>query len=198
MKKTFCCLLLFVSFQAHSQYSLYDSVNTRHNKISKTGTLLLSGWATASLVSGLIGKNNSTGELKFFHKRNVLWGSINLGLSGLGYLRIKGEERTSYTVGQTFKRVEAAQKIFLFNTGLDLAYVAFGLYTRERANSFAGDKEDRLRGTGNSLLLQGGFLTLFDGVLYLLHKNNSNRLDKKLEGLSFTATGGGLGLVYRF
>lgn len=198
MKRFFYCFLLLVSLSAHAQYSLFDSVNTRHNKIFKAGTLLLSGWAAASLVSGLVGKNNSTGELKYFYKRNVLWGSINLGLSGLGYLRIKGEERKSYSTAETFKRVEAAQKIFLFNTGLDLAYVAFGLYTRERANKFTGDKHDRLRGTGNSLLFQGGFLTLFDGVLYILHNKNGNRLEKKLDGLSFTSTGDGLGLVYRF
>ncbi|MDB5205943.1 MAG: hypothetical protein JWR72_1018 [Flavisolibacter sp.] len=198
MKRFFYCLLLIVSFSAHAQYSLYDSVNTRHNKISKTGTLLLSGWAAASLISGLVGQNNSTGKLKYFYKRNVLWGGINLGLSGLGYLRTKREQKDVYTSAQTFKRVEAAQKVFLFNTGLDLAYVAFGLYTRERSNKFTGDKKDRLVGTGNSLLFQGGFLTVFDGVLYLLHNKNGNRLEKKLEGLSFISSGDGVGLAYRF
>jgi hypothetical protein len=198
MKVIFSCLLLMGSVHLRAQPSLYDSVNTRHNKISTTGTLVLSGWAAASLVSGLVGKNNSVGELKYFYKRNVLWGSINLGLSGLGYLRIKGEERKAYTAVQTFKRTEGAQKVFLFNTGLDLAYVAFGLYTRERANKFTGNKKDRLRGTGNSLLFQGGFLTLFDGVLYILHNKNDNRLDRKLEGLSFTSTRDGVGLAYRF
>lgn len=198
MKVIISSLLLLLLKSAEAQTSLYDSVNLRHDKISKTGMTILSGWSAASLISGLVGQNNSAGELKYFYKRNVLWGSINLGLSGLGYLRIQREKDKTYTAAQTFKRVGAAQKVFLFNTGLDLAYIAFGLYTRERGNSFTGDKMERLRGTGNSLLLQGSFLTLFDGVMYFLHSKNANRMNRKLEGLSLTSTGEGFGLVYNF
>jgi hypothetical protein len=198
MKGYFYCLVLLISFKVDAQPNLYDSVNTRYNKISKAGVRLLSGWAAASLVSGLVGKNNSVGELKYFYKRNVLWGSINLGLSALSYLRIRSEDHNSYTVAQTFKKTEAVQKVFLINAGLDVAYVAFGLYTRERANKFTGDKQDRLWGTGNSLLFQGGFLTLFDAVFYILHNKNGNQLEKALERLSFTSNSYGPGLAYRF
>lgn len=198
MKLVFSFLPLLLFLEMRAQTSLFDSVNHRHDRISKTGMILLSGWSLTSLASGLIGQNNTTGVQRYFHKRNVLWGSINLGLSGLSYLRIRSEKDKIYSPSQTFKRVEAAQKLFLFNAGLDLAYVAFGLYTRERSNKFSGDKADRLKGTGNSLALQGGFLTLFDGILYILHNKNGNRLDRKLENLSFTFTGDGPGLVYHF
>ena len=196
-------ILLFAAFAISintvaQQTSLYDSVIQRHDKLTKTGLTILSGWSLASITSGLIGQNNTDGEQKYFYKKNILWGGINLGISGLGLLRLAISPKKTYTSASAFKQIETTQRIFLFNTGLDLAYVGLGLYTRERANRFTGDKHDKLLGSGNSLIVQSSFLTLFDGVMYLLHSKNRNRLDVKLENLSLYATPKGLGLAYRF
>lgn len=198
MKGFLFSLLLLLASKAHSQRSLYDSVNVRHNKISTTALTVLGGWSVGSIVSGVIGQNNNTGETRQFYKRNVLFGGINLGLSALSLWRLQYEASRSYTPAETFKRTSSTQKILLFNAGLDLAYIAYGLYTRERAFRYTGDKADRLRGTGNSLLLQSGFLTALDFVQYFLQNGNAKRLDKKLTMLSFSTTENGAGLVYRF
>ncbi len=194
----FFAALFFAINGTAQQTSLYDSVIQRHDKLTKTGLTILSGWSLASIATGLIGQNNTTGEQKYFYKKNILWGGINLGISGLGMLRMAISPAKNYSPAGALKQVEATQRIFLFNTGLDLAYIGLGLYTRERANRFTGDKKDKLLGSGNSLIVQSSFLTLFDGVMYLLHSKNRNRLDVKLENLSLYATPKGLGLSYRF
>lgn len=198
MKGFLFSFLLLSCFRSHSQLSLYDSVNVRHNKISSAAITTLAGWSAASMASGLIGQNNSEGDVRQFHKRNVLFGGINLAFSGLALLRTHYEAARGYTPAETFKRTASTQKVLLFNAGLDLAYLAYGLYTRERAFRYTGDKRDRLRGTGNSLLVQSGFLTVLDFVQYFLQSSNAKRLNKKLGLLSFAPTGNGFGLVYRF
>lgn len=198
MKSLLFALLLFFGLRVHPQLSLYDSVNVRHNKISSAAITTLAGWSAASVVSGLVGQANSDGDVRQFHKRNVLFGGINLAFAGLSLWRTHYEASRGYTPAETFRRTAATQRVLLFNAGLDLAYLAYGLYTRERAFRYAGDKRDRLRGTGNSLLVQGGFLTALDFVQYFLQASNAKRLDKKLRLLSFAATENGAGWVYRF
>lgn len=198
MKGFLFALLLLLGSTVHAQLSLYDSVNIRHNKISSTAITALAGWSAASIVSGLVGQNNSDGGVRQFHKRNVLFGGINLAFSGLSLWRTHYEASRGYTPAETFKRTAATQKVLLFNAGLDLAYLAYGLYTRERAFRYTGDKADRLRGTGNSLLVQGGFLTVLDFVQYFLQSANAKRLNTRLQGLTVTATDNGFGLAYRF
>ena len=198
MKGFLFSIFFFCSMALQAQLSLYDSVNLRHDKIAKTGITALAAWSAASMLSGLVGMNNSDGDVRYFHKRNVLFGGINLALSGLSLLRMQSESSRAYTPAQIFKRTAATQKVFLFNAGLDLAYIAYGLYTRERAFRYTGDKRDKLRGTGNSILVQSGFLTVLDFVQYFLQSGNARRLDRKLNMLSFSATENGAGLVYRF
>lgn len=199
MKPFFSVLLLLSCLSSPAQQpSLYDSVRFRHDRISSGALVTLMGWSAASIGSGFVGKNNSTGDVREFHRRNITFGSINLAISGLGLWRVHSEARRRYTPGQTVKRLNATQRILLFNAGLDLAYVAYGLYTRERAFRYTGAKADKLRGTGNSLLVQGAFLTVFDFVQYALQRRNAKRLDGRLETLSFAPTENGLGLVYRF
>jgi hypothetical protein len=69
---------------------------------------------------------------------------------------------------------ESFQKLLLLNAGLDVAYFSFGLYLKERSKT--SSSADRLRGYGNSLLLQGGFLLAFDLILYFVHDHNATVL----------------------
>lgn len=196
--KIFLMLAVTASMHAASQMGFADSALLRHNRIHRNALKVITGWSVASIASGVIGQNNSTGETRQFHKKNVLWGGVNLGLAGFGFLRVKPEGRRQFSTAEIAKKLRTTEKIFLFNTGLDLAYVALGLYTRERGLRFTGDKRDRLHGTGSSLMTQGGFLTLFDGVVYLLHTKNGSRFNDAFNRLTVTVTMQGAGLVYRF
>lgn len=195
MKGLLSCLLL-LSLNVQSQQSFLDSINTRHDVISKRGLLVLSGWSIVNIGSGVVGMQTIRGAEQEFHKRNILWGGVNLGISQISYWSLHRKRAKTYSLKETQKRTEIAEKLFLFNTGLDIGYVVFGLYTKERSKRHFGEKADRLKGTGASLIVQGAFLTLFDGTLYLLHNKNGNRLANRWSTLSFSVSGEGLSLRY--
>jgi hypothetical protein len=63
------------------------------------------------------------------------------------------------------------------------------MYLRELARRFP-TRESRLRGYGNSFIVQGGFLLLFDAVMYGLHKRHHNKkLGPILENVDLGPTG---------
>ena len=58
-----------------------------------------------------------------------------------------------------------------------MAYVATGFYLLEKGrNPTASGSSERWRGYGNSLLLQGGVLLLFDGFQYAAHHRHGRNL----------------------
>ena len=189
-------LSLIFCFVASAQSTLHDSVNQKRGQTNRTGMAVLGSWAVLNIGSGLIGQANTSGRQRQFYKTNIIWGGVNLLLAGVGYLREKKEGQSS--LSETFQKQFDTEKLFLFNTALDLGYAAFGLYLRERGNKFTGNKQDRLKGTGDSFLAQGGFLFLFDGIMYIVHTRNGARLYPELQSLSLGPTENGYGLVFRF
>jgi hypothetical protein len=194
MKLIFCFLL--ISSHVSAQNNTFESVNQRREKITKTGTVVLGSWALINIGAGLVGKANASGEQRQFHRANAIWGGVNLGLTGLTY--ILGRNKKYNSPFEILKEQNKTEKLFLLNTALDAGYFVYGLYTKERASRYTGEKRDRLLGAGNSLLLQSSFLVLFDGILYVVHTRNGSKLDKVLQNLTFTANSGGVGLAYNF
>ncbi len=85
----------------------------------------------------------------------------------------------------------------MFNTGLDVAYIAGGFYFREKANRNT-DKYDRYKGYGKSIILQGFALFLFDGIMYIIHQNHGKKLYKLTYNIKMGATFNGLGCIVKF
>lgn len=76
------------------------------------------------------------------------------------------------------------EKIYIFNFGLDFAYIASGFYLREKGKSTVNmNTADQLKGYGTSIVIQGAFLLLMDGVMIRLHHRNTARMNKKLRQL---------------
>ena len=196
MKLLLLFFVLLFSIGAISQTAAYDSVNRKRAQINRTGMAVLGGWALLNIGSGFPGQANQRGRQQQFYKTNIIWGSVNLLLAGVGYFREKRERSGSF--GESFGKQAGTEKLFLFNTALDLGYAAFGLYLREKGKNSTGDKKDKLQGTGDSFLVQGAFLFLFDGLMYLIHAKNGTRLYPALKHLSLGATESGYGLVFRF
>jgi hypothetical protein len=69
-------------------------------------------------------------------------------------------------LGINFWEVLAAQqqieKVLLFNAALDLGYMAVGFFFIEKGLRL---EKERWIGFGKSIVLQGAFLLLFDGIL---------------------------------
>jgi hypothetical protein len=169
-----------------AQTSFYDSINKRRYQIARTGFITLGSWAALNIVAGLIGRQHSTGERKQFFRATTIAGAIDMLFAGVGYITTNRIAARPHDVVETFKKQALAEKVFLVSVGLDIGVVAYGLYTKERANRFTGEKSAWLNGAGKTLLLQGSFLILFDGILYILQAKNGKRLHQKLQSLSLS------------
>ena len=146
--------------------------------------LTLGGWATANIASGFIIAGNTSGETKYAWRMNGYWNFFNLGLAGLGYLRARKDALKTYSLIDNYDAQQAIEKLYLFNFGLDLAYIAGGAYLRERGMNSSNIKSaDQLKGYGTSIVVQGGFLLLMDGVMILIHHRNTLRVRKRFRQL---------------
>jgi hypothetical protein len=171
MKQIF--FLVFLSSFISSAQPL-QNFNKERTQIDKRLMLGLGSWATSNfIVSGIGWATAPKGEAYYFHQMNVLWNTVNLGLAIPGYFKAKKEVRT-LTLEETIKIQRRTENIFLINTALDVVYISSGFALRNLAKSDLS-KKDRFNGFGNGLILQGGFLFIFDLTAYALHKCHANK-----------------------
>lgn len=197
IKNIFILLLIIPFTQLFAQNSISDSLFTFHQSrmnINESAMLILGGWAAANILVGTYGNFKASGEAKYFHQFNAMWNVVNLGIAAFGYFNAVNSDPSSMTNLEIVKDFNSLQNFLLLNAGLDAAYIMTGFYLKERAKNSSG--AERLRGYGNSLLLQGGFLLLFDVSLYFIHQSNANiNLYPHLE--SFFAGGVGVGINWK-
>ena len=142
--------------------------NRRRLTIQRTGMLTLLGWAAANIGVGAYGWPTTDGRTKYFHQMNLFWNGVNAVIGGFGYAGAVGEDPRRLDRIETIEKTRSIQQILAFNAGLDLAYVAGGAWLRQRGDH--GD-DPQLIGYGESIILQGGFLFLFDVALWAFHQD---------------------------
>jgi len=193
MKQTlilFTCGLFTIA--TFAQQITLPEFNARRLKIDKTAMTILASYSTANIVYGTIAASQTTGSNKYFHQMNAIWNGVTLGIVALGHFTTKKEGELG--LAASLKKQHSVEKLFLFNTALDLAYVAGGAYMYERSKTTT-NKPERLKGYGQSVMLQGGVLLLFDGLMYAIHQRHGKRLDSILQNVQIAATGNGIGLI---
>lgn len=200
MKQLLVLFLLTVTFAAHAQDTSYlRSFNQVRINNTKTAMLVLGSWGTANLAAGLIGNSTAHGEAKYFHQMNAVWGVVNLGIATASYLGNRRLDPGQYNWQGSINEQHKIEKIFLVNGALDLAYMAGGLYMREHGKTkLFGTGYDRWKGYGNSLIFQGAFLLLFDGVNFMVHHSHGKGLFQHFNELQLTVAPGGIGMVYQW
>ena len=190
-------LILLVACTTGSAYSQQrtdlDLFNRQKNKITRNGMIVLGGWSAANLIYSGIATGQTHGTNLYFHQMNVMWGGINLGLAALGYIGTKNKD--GLTLTQSLKQQFGIEKTYLLNLGLDAAYVTAGLYLKERAKSRANPQ--KLKGYGESIMLQGAALLLLDGVMFTVHNMHGRKLYKFMDKTQIGITGNGLGVVVK-
>jgi hypothetical protein len=163
------------------------------NDINQNAMLVLGSWAAANILVGTYGNFKASGEAKYFHQFNAAWNIVNLGIAAFGYFNAVNSDPASMTNVEIIKDFNSLQNFLLLNAGLDVAYIATGFYLKERSKN--SSSSERLRGYGNSLLLQGGFLLAFDVALYFIHQHNAAlNLYPHLESLLVGGIGIGINL----
>ncbi len=194
--KNFLFLSLFLSFSTDifSQNLTLPNFNQERNDLNRKGMTVLGSWAGANLITNGILLSNSSGSDKYFYQMNVYWNVVNGALAGLGVLGAK-KTQSNLSAFQTLEEQSSTEKTFLINTGLDAAYVMTGVYLLEKSKNSV-DNQNMLKGYGQSVILQGGFLLLFDGIMYGVHRSHLKKGRVIFENLTFT--GNQAGFVYRF
>lgn len=190
MKRAIFLSIVLISF--HSTAQSLEQLNKERIQTDKRLMIGLGSWATTNFIASGIGwATVPTGEAHYFHQMNVMWNTVNIGLAIPGYLKAK-KANTSLSFSETIRTQHQTEKIFLINTGLDIGYMAGGLLLRSEAKTNS-DKQDQFNGYGSSLLLQGGFLFVFDIVAYAIHNRHSKKsLEPMMNKIELSSTGLGL------
>ena len=196
MKKKLLYLFLLTGIAAKAQQRdpLSDSLAQARIRLQINNAWVLGAWAGANIVQGSIAAANASGSDKYFHRMNAYWNTVNFAIAGLTLLASNRELKNLPGAAQNLKRQQIIEKALLLNTGLDAAYIMTGLYLKERGNRLNNPQST---GFGNSLLLQGSFLLVFDLIQYAEHRRNGRMVEKNTQW-NISPAANGLALTYRF
>jgi hypothetical protein len=189
------CLTLTIVLLFSGIASTQDilSINQERQKLQRDGMCFLTSWATINIVGGSAAFfMTGDKEWKSFHEMNVYWNTVNLGL-GISGLLLNRKTRTDLNLKESIRAQKKVERIFLVNSAIDLLYIGGGLAMRNYQNA---KNSERMQGYGNSLILQGSFLLLFDVVEFFQHRENGYRIRPFNPNLSLSFNGNCLGLRY--
>lgn len=168
--------------------------NQVRQDINRTGMLTLGAWAGGNILLNSVLYQNAQGNRRYFYQMNVFWNLVNLGIAGIGYYQNLGTVDHLNLI-QSLHEQQNIEKILLFNAGLDIAYIMTGFFLIEKAKN-STDHKARLDGYGKSLILQGGFLFVFDLVLYFIHIQHADKLHSLISDLPLSIRPDGI--IFRF
>jgi hypothetical protein len=135
-----------------------------HNQ--QTSLALLSGWSAANLsLSPISTENlfNPTNNLDYFHQMNFFFNVINGAIAGFAHYEVNRRSKLSWTYSEIEEQRKKALKSIKFNMGLDLSYILSGLILKNLTEK-VDQKYPQYLGYGNSLIIQGAYLLLYDAV----------------------------------
>lgn len=136
------------------------------------GLAVLAAWVIVNLVGSgyAVGSADRRLEPYYFHLMNVAWALVNAGLAAWGIIMLRRLPPAGWSLAAEAVAHHHDENLFLVNTGLDVLYVVVGFWLRRQATEPGVGHPTRLAGFGRSVLLQGGFLFIFDlAMTALLH-----------------------------
>ena len=157
---------------------------------------VLGGWALTNISVGAYGWSKYNGQRAYFHQMNMFWNVVNLSIAGVALYSNLSTEYSMLSDSELLDRQLKNQRLFLINGGLDVLYMGTGFLLKYLAPKYPKN-EDRLLGYGNSVILQGAFLFVFDLVMYGLQRGHRLAF---LDQLSFAPMqeAWGLALTFQF
>jgi len=195
MKKLFTLILLVViGCRAFAQQDSLKVYNVERVRITSNGMEYLGGWGLLNTGTGAVLWTQSTDpESRYFFQMNTIWGSANFLTALLSYTGIQNSKNKKLTAAQSLQQQEHIEKIFRINMYFDAAYLGAGAYLK-----LVGDSRNspQMKGYGESVLLQGGFLLLFDGLMLHAEKQHGGKLRNFLEKHPMTFDGKRVGIIF--
>ena len=171
----------------HAQLTEFEPIFYHQQSLSiqKTGMIVLTIWASLNILSGFIGNYHYSNDAKYFFQMNGAWNIVNLGIATYGFASI-AHTALDMESSLMLSEMQKFDRILLINVGLDFIYLATGSYL---LNTGIRDNKSRFIGYGRSIILQGGFLLLFDLFLYFSHYPYTKSLFQITEQINFTTAG---------
>jgi hypothetical protein len=192
MKKS-CIIFIFmiicsISFaQAPTNTELFDFNKSRNHK-TNIGLKVLGDWAIANIATSGYLYYHTKGEDQYFHQMNIMWNGAN-ALIVIASLLPK--QKNDLNLNKTLQWQSNTESTYIASAALDLLYSTAGLYLTERAkNDFPN--HDKFQGWGNALIMQGGFLFLFDTSMFIVHKHNGKKLYRMMDKINIGTSGLGI------
>ncbi len=199
MKYQLLILFFFsLKFSIAQTDSIIKQFDNRKNNLKHKGMIVLTSWAGANIVGSGVGYAlTNSYEEKEFYLMNGAWGIINLGIALPGLLSKVKPTPTLYDLQKNQTKIE---KLFLANAILDVAYVSGGFYLKEYGNNQNDIKKQQMyNGFGNSVIIQGAGLMVFDMAMTILNnRNRKKHLDPFLKKASVSFSGNYIKLGYQF
>ncbi len=137
---------------------------------NNAGMYVLGGWALANMAAGAYGWAAFEGEKKYFSQMNLFWNVVNLSIAGFALYSNYSADLLSLGDGEIMTKHLKTERLFLINSGLDVAYMGAGIMMRHLSTG-SERRGDLLIGYGNAVILQGGFLLVFDIVMYFIFRD---------------------------
>lgn len=166
MKISFAIMLLIFAFPAISQHvepiqnpydiNLVDGYRPLYHQ--RNANRILGSWSILSIGTGGYQLLSPNPFVKAMGLQNLIWGAVDGGIALYGSHQLNS---TNWNGRDLQKEREKFRKILLVNSILDVGYLVLGVALFKANNS-------KWHGHGQGILIQGGFLLLFDGVNYAL------------------------------
>lgn len=186
-------LLKGLSLAAQTDMSAEELKRFNQDRVSlnRDGLYALGAWSVGNMAISGAGWAVSKGSDKYFHMGNVLWNTVNLAIAVPGIVGSYKDKGGSEDAPLSIKKQRGITRTYLINFGLDFAYIGSGIALWEFGKSRSGWKHsDKFNGFGQSLLMQGGFLLLFDATMYSIHAHHGIKLKGNTNSyLGFTGNG---------
>lgn len=170
-----------ISIQAQNDSISLNDFNAKRQKITEKGFYTLLGWSTLNLSYSAISLAGTQPKNATFHRTNIAWNAINVGIALPALIALKKEMGKTFNYQESFDAQLLNEKLYLFNSALDLAFVTGGFFYRERRfNPNVKNSPAYYSQLGSAIITQGIFLFVYDTVLYLIHnRHRKNEFELK-------------------
>jgi len=183
--KKFVLLLSFSLLMVYAEAQTdVETFFSKSQKTTNTGMMVLGSWAILNIATGAYGMSTQAGSSKYFYQMNLFWNTVNLGIAGYSLISGYLTDISLLSHEQMVEKHMFTEKLLLINAGLDILYMATGGFLISKSKS-STKRPELLKGYGQSLILQGGFLLVFDTLLYFILHDQSNRFLENLH-VAFT------------
>ena len=135
--------------------------------INNRGMYVLGGWAVTNIAAGAYGWASYDGQSRYFSQMNLFWNVINLSIAGIALFSNLRTDLSLTGSEEMLTKHLKTEKIFLINSALDVGYMGAGFLMRHLSAN-TEKRGEMLKGYGNSVILQGGFLLVFDMLMYFI------------------------------